>query len=127
MKKSLFICLSILIFIPLNSCTEGSQVNSSKKETEIKIPSTDLPVKKNEELFFKAKNIIEQKCNICHSPNATLKKEPPYFNTNSKMKRYAKKIKFYTSISKSMPPKKSVTMTDEERQLIAEWVDQGAK
>lgn len=94
-------------------------------------PSTSTtPVSKVE--FVKVKEVITQKCTVCHAlpENRTIGKGMPtagnvLFETSEQIKEKADRIKARAVTTKTMPIG-GVTITEEERDLIGKWVDQGA-
>ena len=81
--------------------------------------------------FSVVRGIIELRCGSCHSGNATdttfsAVANGLSFGTAEEIVRRAAMIKASTVLSHTMPPRNLTRMTDEERSLIARWVDHGA-
>ena len=68
---------------------------------------------------------------MCHSDNPSVpafRIAPGYcrLDTADDMKKWAPRIKVRTSIEKTMPLLNKTSMTDDERSVLAAWVDDGA-
>ena len=76
--------------------------------------------------------IIEKHCVQCHSATPTNKDFPEapkgvMFDTPDEIKLYASKIKEQAVLAKIMPLGNLTGITDEERQKLGAWIEQGAK
>jgi uncharacterized membrane protein len=72
------------------------------------------------------RSIVQQRCQQCHStmPQFTDIAEAPLgieLDSQTEVLKYAHMMYEMTVISKTMPPDNSTQMTEEERQVIAEW------
>lgn len=82
--------------------------------------------------FVVVKGIMELRCAGCHSRNPADKafRAAPNglrFNTAEEIVSRAATIKASTVVTRTMPPRNATGMTEEERALIARWVDDGAR
>lgn len=115
----------ILASLVMAGCQSQTQQNPTPTPS-----SSTTPVSKVE--FVKVKDVITQKCTVCHAlpENRTIGKGMPtagnvLFETSEQIKEKADRIKTRAVTTKTMPIG-GVTITDEERDLIGKWVDQGA-
>jgi uncharacterized membrane protein len=81
--------------------------------------------------FKTVRGVVTQRCLPCHSatPTDDVWKTAPVgimFDTPSQMKTYAPRMKDRVQISKTMPLGNKTQITDAERDLLGNWVDQGA-
>lgn len=81
--------------------------------------------------FAQVKSVISQRCSTCHSstPTDTSFGNMPggvVYDTDQQIQAGAQRIKARTVISKDMPKMNKTNITQEERDLIGKWVDQGA-
>jgi uncharacterized membrane protein len=82
--------------------------------------------------FAEAQNIISSRCLACHSANPTddVWKAAPggvMFDTPAQIKTMAPRIKERVWVTKTMPLANKTGITDGERDVLARWVQQGAK
>ena len=73
-------------------------------------------------IYKDIKPIFEKRCALCHSSNWPDKN----WLDVDKARANAEKIKFRVS-NQSMPPGNATSLTKEERKMIIDWVDGGAK
>lgn len=127
----IILSISILSITLMAGCQSQNASNPSSSPSSVAStsPST-APVAKVE--FTKVKEVITQKCYVCHAlpENRTIGKGMPtagnvLFETAEQMKAKADRIKNRAVTTKTMPIG-GVTITDEERELIGKWVDEGA-
>ncbi len=82
--------------------------------------------------FTVVRGIIDLRCASCHSRNPADKAlavapDGLRFDTSGEIAARAAMIKASTSVTRTMPPRNATGMTDEERALVARWVDLGAR
>lgn len=81
--------------------------------------------------FAAVRSVIAQRCASCHSahPSDDVFRDPPNgvaFDTPGQIKRFAEKIKLRVVTTRTMPLANKTHMTDEERALMAAWINEGA-
>lgn len=128
----ILVSISILSLVALAGCQSNTSTPSPSSSASVapsNNPST-TPVTKVE--FTKVKEVITQKCAVCHAlpENRTIGKGMPtagntLFETSEQIKAKADRIKNRAVTTKTMPTG-GVTLTDEERDLIGKWIDEGA-
>lgn len=82
--------------------------------------------------FGEVRAVIAQRCVTCHSARPTDDdfREPPQgfvLDTPDQIRRQAQKINARVVLTQTMPPANKTAMTDDERQLVADWIAQGAR
>jgi uncharacterized membrane protein len=80
--------------------------------------------------FATVQGIIDERCTACHSQRPTLVAEAPLglkLDTPQEIQHYARDVKGVAVDSTAMPLGNITKMTQEERQLLGRWIDQGAK
>ena len=82
--------------------------------------------------FTQVSSVIEERCTVCHSANPTspLFSAAPagvMFDTPEQIQQMAAKIHAQTVASQIMPLGNITQMTQEERDLLASWIEQGAQ
>jgi uncharacterized membrane protein len=82
--------------------------------------------------FTTVELIIRERCIQCHSasPTDSTWKQPPLnvmFDTPDLIKKYSERIKTRAVITRTMPLGNKTGMTDDERQVLAQWFLQGAR
>lgn len=82
--------------------------------------------------FNKVSSVIEERCTVCHSakPTSSLFSAAPagvMFDTPEQIQQMAAKIHAQTVASQIMPLGNITQMTQEERDLLASWIEQGAQ
>ena len=82
--------------------------------------------------FNKVSSVIEERCTVCHSakPTSQLFSAAPagvMFDTPEQIQQMAAKIHAQTVASQIMPLGNITQMTQEERDLLASWIEQGAQ
>ena len=75
--------------------------------------------------------IVERRCKSCHSSNPTddvftAAPNGVMYNTPQDIVKLKDKIMQRVVVTKTMPQNNKTNMTDEERQLISCWIQQGA-
>lgn len=96
-------------------------------------PSLSLaPPTEKKVTFTQAQEVVTRRCLSCHSqaPTDDVFKAPPNgvtFDTPDRMVNFAERIKFRVVTSKTMPLGNKSQITQEERDLLGTWIDQGAK
>jgi uncharacterized membrane protein len=79
--------------------------------------------------FKEAESIINQRCVACHSFHPTIEQvgaSSVPFDKPEQIRLFAERIKVRTVIDKTMPPNNQTGITDEEREKLKRWIDQGA-
>jgi uncharacterized membrane protein len=82
--------------------------------------------------FAQVQSIFEQRCNGCHSSSPTFTGfNPPAggrdYTNPATIKADASRIRRETITSRNMPERNNITnMTDAERQLLSQWITEGA-
>ncbi len=82
--------------------------------------------------FSEANMIIEKRCKSCHSlhPTDDVFKAPPngvVYETPADIVKLKDKIMQRVVVTKTMPQNNKTNITEEERQMIGCWIQQGAK
>lgn len=82
--------------------------------------------------FVVVRGIVELRCGSCHSKNPADKAflvapDGVRFDTAREISLRAPMIKASTVVTRTMPPRNTTGMTEEERALISHWVDDGAR
>lgn len=82
--------------------------------------------------FTEVYPIVQNRCVSCHSSHPTNKTytSPPngvMYNTPDDIVKFKDKIMQRVVITKTMPQNNETNMTQEERDIIGAWIDQGAK
>ena len=98
----------------------------------LSIPRYVTPPSEGHVSFTVVRGILELRCASCHSRTptvATLASAPNgvTFGTPQEIAARAAMIKASTIQTRAMPPANTTRMTDEERSLIARWLDDGAR
>lgn len=81
--------------------------------------------------FSEANDIITRRCRRCHSatPTDAVWTSPPAgvtFDTADSIIAYAPRIRFRAVEARTMPLGNATQITDEEREILRRWIDQGA-
>jgi uncharacterized membrane protein len=81
--------------------------------------------------FVKVREILNNRCVSCHSPkpqNTQFGLVPggTYFENAQQIHALAERIKIRAVTTKTMPMLNVTNMTDEERNVLGQWVDSGA-
>ncbi len=81
--------------------------------------------------FAEANDIITRRCRQCHSatPTDAVFTSPPNgvtFDTPASVVAYAARMRLRVVEARSMPLANQTDMTDEEREVLRRWIDQGA-
>jgi uncharacterized membrane protein len=80
--------------------------------------------------FATVQRIVDQRCTACHSLHPKLVAQAPLnlrLDTPQEIQRYAPDVKGMAVDSTAMPLGNVTKMTEQERQLLGRWIDQGAK
>ena len=90
-------------------------------------PDTSPPV-----AFAEANDIVVRRCRQCHSstPTDDIFHSPPSgvsFDTPDSLRAYAPRIRLRAVEARTMPLANETGMTDEEREILRRWIDQGAR
>ncbi len=81
--------------------------------------------------FAQVNSVIQQRCSVCHSatPSSPMFTAPPagfMLDTPEQIKAQAAKIHAQSVASQVMPLGNITQMTEQERELIGAWIEQGA-
>lgn len=81
--------------------------------------------------FQKVQAIIQQRCTTCHSTTPTddtftLAPAGVMFDTPEQIQSLAERIKVRAVLNQSMPLGNKTQMTAQERQLVGQWIEEGA-
>jgi uncharacterized membrane protein len=79
--------------------------------------------------FADVESVIERRCASCHSDNPTATRTAPQgvtFDTAEEIAAQADAIERQAVDSNAMPPGNVTGMTDDERELLGDWIAQGA-
>jgi uncharacterized membrane protein len=74
--------------------------------------------------FAKVKDLIDQKCALCH--NEQVQQKNVALHTPALIKQHAQNVYQQVSVLKLMPLNNATQITDDERALIKRWFDAGA-
>lgn len=82
--------------------------------------------------FADARVVIQQRCISCHSARPTddlfvVAPNNVMFDTPEQIKQMAERIRERAVVLKNMPLANKTNMTDEERNLLGVWIEQGAR
>ncbi|NAW57303.1 hypothetical protein CAG64_07350 [Vibrio sp. V38_P2S17PM301] len=114
--------------------TQSSQVSDEAQAsagTKAQPVSHDADVTEHGIAFAKVNEVIQERCSVCHSANPThaaFKTAPAgvILDTPEEIKNNAPRIIAQAVATKVMPLGNLTQMTDDERALIGNWVEQGA-
>ena len=92
----------------------------------------EQPAASAENNFAQVKSVIAERCSVCHSatPSSPMFSAPPaglVLDTPEQIQAQAAKIHAQSVASQIMPLGNITQMTQEERDLIGAWIDQGAQ
>lgn len=81
--------------------------------------------------YDEARTVVNRRCVECHSEKPTSRAFPiapkgVMLDTAEQMKKYAKRIEVRVAVERTMPIANMSDMTDEERWVLARWVETGA-
>jgi uncharacterized membrane protein len=81
--------------------------------------------------YAAARDVVKRHCLSCHSRKNSEVAFPiapggVVFDTPADMRRFAERIRARAAIERTMPLLNKTGITDEERALLARWVEQGA-
>jgi uncharacterized membrane protein len=82
--------------------------------------------------YAEARAVVNRRCVECHSERPTNRAFPiapqaVMLDTAPRMKQYARRIEVRVVVERTMPLANMSDMTDEERRVLARWVETGAK
>ena len=98
-----------------------------------KIVTNKIQDTPNEQISFtEVQNIIKYRCGVCHTKNPTFEgfDSPPLgiiFDTPQDIIKHVEKIKSQSIDSDVMPPGNLSGITNKERLIISNWINQGSK
>lgn len=81
--------------------------------------------------YAAAREVVNRRCVECHSAQPVNKAFPiapqgVVLDTPAQMKRYARRIEVRAALERTMPLANLSGMTDDERRVLARWVETGA-
>jgi uncharacterized membrane protein len=81
--------------------------------------------------FASVRFVLRERCAPCHSDAPAIVSTPPAplgvrFDTPEQIALWSDRIKFRAVVSRTMPLNNRTAMTDDERDLLARWFEQGA-
>jgi len=109
----------IIKILLITACSKEQKPNPPIPEVS---PPQEIPIPKNPTFTNPVQNIFANKCFICHNKRSMPGKD---WTKYEQAYKYRKRIYDRVIIRKDMP--KGLTMTNEEREIIKKWIDQGAK
>jgi uncharacterized membrane protein len=82
--------------------------------------------------YAEARAVVEGHCVSCHSEHPTIPAFPiapggVLLDTSTQMQQYAERIRVRTALDRTMPLLNKTGMTEDERNLLAGWVENGAQ
>ncbi len=82
--------------------------------------------------FSEVQPIIQKRCVSCHSQNPTddtqtISPNGVMFDTPEEVHKMAERIMFRAIQTKTMPQANKTQMTEQEREIVGRWIQQGAK
>ena len=118
----LVIALIILVLAALAAAPKSSAIPEPHTATQ---PMQSVS-------FQELRQVIEQRCNSCHSaepdhPTAPVAPNGVMFDTPEQISQWAQRIHDRTVSNKTMPLANLTGMTPEERQLVDQWYKSGAE
>ena len=116
--------------IPATAVSGNPDVAKAAASTPA-VPAATAPAVATVE-FAKVSSVIQERCSVCHSatPSSPMFSAPPagfMLDTPEQIKAQAAKIHAQSVASQIMPLGNITQMTQEERDLIGSWIDQGAQ
>ena len=119
---------SLFIFaLALTACTPasppatsnpGSPANPAQPSAEPADPGLKVA-------FADVEGIVQQRCISCHSANP-FPQGGISFENPADIQARASRIRLRVVQQRNMPPGNNTGMTDDERELIGRWIEQGA-
>jgi len=98
----------------------ASKCDDGKKVTMQQPPLVVKTITYNEHTL----SIFKKRCSLCHNKRTMPDKNWEDYKIAFKHRYH---IKARTVILKNMPPSNNTKMTEDEREIIKQWVDQGGK
>jgi uncharacterized membrane protein len=82
--------------------------------------------------YAEARAVVQGHCVSCHSEQPTIPAFPiapggVRFDTAAEMQQYAERIRVRTLLERTMPLLNKTSMTEDERTVLAHWVEHGAR
>jgi uncharacterized membrane protein len=108
-------------------------IGFSAYQTRSKLDNLSTRSETSEKVSFSVvHSIIQSRCLSCHSKDPVIKTFGPMpggvsFETTERIQALAPRIKFRAVVTKTMPLANQTQITEEERQLLGRWIDQGAR
>ncbi|MGZ3699386.1 MAG: urate hydroxylase PuuD, partial [Bdellovibrionota bacterium] len=95
-------------------------------------PTQPLQLNTTPVSFQEVRHVINNRCVACHSSHPTdevfkIAPNGVMFDRPETIHAMADRIKFRAVVSKTMPLVNKTGITEEEREILGRWVDQGAK
>jgi uncharacterized membrane protein len=116
--------LALLLLSTLSACMTSQPVSTT--------PRSEIPVTGETVAFAQIQSLVAQRCTACHSSSPTYAGVAAPaggmdFTNPQTLKTQAFRIKQSTVTSREMPDRNNITgMTEAERTLLGQWIDQGA-
>ena len=120
----LVIALVILILAAFVAAPKSRAIPGRDTATQPAQPVEPVP-------FSELRQVIVQRCNVCHSaepnhPTAPVAPNGVMFDTPEQISQWAQRIHDRTVSNRTMPLANLTQMTDEERLLVDRWYNTGA-
>nr|WP_283246525.1 urate hydroxylase PuuD [Pseudomonas insulae] len=121
---------------PLPATAVGGKTAAQLKAEEAAKPAAEAPAQAQAQTggadFEKVHSVIQERCAVCHSakPTSPMFSSAPagvMLDTPQQIQQLAPKIQAQAVASQIMPLGNITQMTAEERQLIGQWIAQGAR
>ncbi len=116
--------LALMIFVSWRPAPTPTIASTTKNEIKTK-PSEKTST--TSALENAALKVVQARCSVCHSANPTdFVDAPPsgvLLETSAHMRQYASKIHQQTIAANIMPPGNLTDMTQEERAILASWLE----
>ena len=121
----LVIALIILILAAFVAAPKSRAIPGRDAATQPAQPVEPVP-------FSQLRQVIVQRCNVCHSaepnhPTAPVAPNGVMFDTPEQISQWAQRIHDRTVTNRTMPLANLTQMTDEERRLVERWYETGAE
>ncbi|MEE5116437.1 urate hydroxylase PuuD [Pseudomonas alliivorans] len=121
-----------IVYQPLPGTAVGGHRADEKPPEPVAVPAQPEPPKTAGAGFNQVKDVIRQRCTVCHSasPTSQLFSVAPagvMFDTPQQIQQQAQRIKAQAVNSPIMPLGNITQMTQQERELVGAWIDKGAK
>ncbi len=121
-----------IVYQPLPGTAVGGHRADEKPPEPVVAPAQPEPAKVAGAGFSQVHDVIRQRCTVCHSasPTSQLFSVAPagvMFDTPQQIQQQAQRVKAQAVSSPIMPLGNITQMTQQERDPVGAWIDQGAK